>query len=313
MLRVEDVTVRFGEKVALDQVTLEVAGGEVLAVLGPSGSGKSTLLRVISGLQRTDAGSVLLADDDITSTPPHRRGIGLVFQDHALFHHNDVAANVAFGLRMRGDAPPEIDRRAGELLDLVGLAGFERRSVATLSGGEQQRVALARALAPEPRVLLLDEPLGSLDRRLRDRLLVDLGVLFSELHVTAIYVTHDQAEAFALGDRVAVMREGHIVQIGTADELWAHPADEDTARFLGLGNVRDDTAIRPEAIGVRRVRAGETGDGVVERARRNGPTVHVAVRLDDGSSLDAAVISLDHPEPGERVRIEIDPAGIVRL
>jgi thiamine transport system ATP-binding protein len=313
MLRIEDVTVRFGQAIALDDVTLEVAGGEVLAVLGPSGSGKSTLLRVISGLQRTDVGRVLLAGDDITSAPPHRRGIGLVFQDHALFHHKDVAANVAFGLRMRGDAPSEIDRRVSELLDLVGLAGFERRSVATLSGGEQQRVALARALAPEPRVLLLDEPLGALDRRLRDRLLVELGALFSELHVTAIYVTHDQAEAFGLGNRVAVIRNGRVVQHGTADELWAHPADEDTARFLGLGNVRDGSIIRPEAIDVRRVGAGEPGDGVVESTRRHGPTVHVTVRLDDASVLEAAVTSLDHAAPGERVSVEIDPGGIVQL
>jgi thiamine transport system ATP-binding protein len=313
MLRVEDVTVRFGEKVAVDEVALEVARGEVLAVLGPSGSGKSTLLRVISGLQWPDKGRVLLDGEDITSAPPHRRGVGLVFQDHALFHHKDVAGNVGFGLRMRGDAPPEIARRVGELLDLVGLAGFERRSVATLSGGEQQRVALARALAPAPRVLLLDEPLGSLDRRLRDRLLVDLGVLFAELEVTAIYVTHDQAEAFALGDRVAIMREGQVVQHGTADELWAHPADEDTARFLGLANVQEGAVTRPEAITVRRAEGSETGEGVVESARRHGPTVHLTVRLDDGTALDAAVTSLDHPLPGERVLLDIDPEGVVEL
>jgi len=313
MLRVEDVTVRFGEKVAVDNVTVEVTRGEVLAVLGPSGSGKSTLLRVISGLQRPDQGRVLLDGEDITSAPPHRRGIGLVFQDHALFHHKDVAGNVGFGLRMRGDAQPEIARRVGKLLDLVGLAGFERRSVATLSGGEQQRVALARALAPEPRVLLLDEPLGSLDRRLRDRLLVDLGVLFGALEVTAIYVTHDQAEAFALGDRIAIVRAGQIVQTGVADALWAHPADEDTARFIGLANVRDSTVTRPEAVSARRVEAGASGDGVVETARRHGPTVHLTIRLDDGSALEAAVTSLDHPAPGERVLVEIDPAGIVDL
>jgi thiamine transport system ATP-binding protein len=245
--------------------------------------------------------------------PPHKRGIGLVFQDHALFHHKDVAGNVAFGLRMRGDAPREIDRRVAELLELVGLAGFERRSVATLSGGEQQRVALARALAPEPLMLLLDEPLGSLDRRLRDRLLEELRDLFAELRVTALYVTHDQAEAFALGDHVAVMRAGHVVQFGTADELWAHPVDEDTARFLGLENVRDGTVVRPEAIGIRRTPADETGDGVVESAIRHGPTVRLALRLDDGSELAAAVTSLDHPAPGDRVSLEIDPAGIVRL
>ena len=313
MLRIDEVTVRFGETAALGGVTLEIARDEVVAVLGPSGSGKSTLLRVIAGLQRPDSGRVLLDGEDLAPIPPHRRGIGLVFQDHALFQHKDVAGNVAFGLRMRGDAPADADVRVHELLDLVGLAGFEQRSVATLSGGEQQRVALARALAPEPRVLLLDEPLGSLDRRLRDRLLVDLIALFAELRVTALYVTHDQAEAFALGDRVAVMREGLVVQSGTADELWTHPADEDTARFLGLGNIRDGTVIRPDAISVRRARAGETAEGVIESARRHGPTVHLAVRLDDGSALDAAVTSLDHPMPGERVLLDIDPAGIVRL
>jgi thiamine transport system ATP-binding protein len=313
MLRVEHVTVSFGETSALATVTLEVARKEVVAVLGPSGSGKSTLLRVVAGLQRPDSGRVLLDGKDLTPVAPHLRGIGLVFQDHALFQHKDVAGNVAFGLRMRRDPPSEIARRVRELLDLVGLAGFARRSVATLSGGEQQRVALARALAPEPRLLLLDEPLGSLDRRLRDRLLVDLVTLFAELHVTALYVTHDQAEAFALGDRVAVMREGQVVQTETPDELWAHPADEDTARFLGLDNVRNGTVIRPEAISVRRALGVETGEGVVESARRHGPTVRLVVRLDDGSALDAAVASVDHAVPGERVWLDIDPAGIVSL
>jgi thiamine transport system ATP-binding protein len=181
MLRVEDVTVRFGAKAALDQVSLDVADGEVVTILGPSGSGKTTLLRVITGLQRPDEGHVVLDGEDLAAVPPHRRGIGLVFQDHALFHHRDVGGNVAFGLRMRGDVGRDIERQVRELLGLVGLAGYERRSVATLSGGEQQRVALARALAPEPQVLLLDEPLGSLDRRLRDRLLEELRVIFAEL------------------------------------------------------------------------------------------------------------------------------------
>ncbi len=313
MLRVEDVTVRFGEKAALDAVTLDVADGEVVAVLGPSGSGKSTLLRAVAGLQRLDSGRVLLDDEDLASTPPHRRGIGLVFQDHALFQHKDVWGNVAFGLRMRGDTRPEIERRVRELLELVGLTGFEHRSVATLSGGEQQRVALARALAPEPRVLLLDEPLGSLDRRLRDRLLDDLDRLFAELGITAVYVTHDQAEAFALGDRVAVMREGSVVQAGTPDELWGRPADQDLARFLGLGNVRDDEIVRPEAVRVTRAAAGERSDGVLEAAVRHGPTVRLVVRLDSGEPLEAAVAALEHARPGDRVIVEIDPKGIVPL
>jgi thiamine transport system ATP-binding protein len=313
MLRIDDVTVAFGDKLALDRVTLEVADGEVVTVLGPSGSGKSTLLRVIAGLQRPGTGRVLLDGRDLTRVPPHRRGIGLVFQDHALFHHRDVRGNVAFGLRMRGDPAHAIAARVRELLELVGLAGYERRSIATLSGGEQQRVALARALATEPRVLLLDEPLGSLDRRLRDRLLEELDGIFETLRVTALYVTHDRSEAFALGDRVAIVRDGRIVQAGTADELWASPADEDVARFLGLANVQDGRVVRPEAVRLTTCEDGRGGDGVVESVARQGPTVRVVVRLDDGSKLEAAVTSLDHPRPGERVDVDIDPEGIVRL
>ena len=313
MLEIEHASVRFTGKPALDDVSLEVGDGEVVAVLGPSGSGKTTLLRVIAGLQRLDAGRVVLDGRDLASVPPHRRGIGLVFQDHALFHHRDVAGNVAFGLRMQGRSAREIESHVRELLDLVGLAGLEHRSVATLSGGEQQRVALARALAPEPRVLLLDEPLGSLDRRLRDRLLDDLARLFRQLRVTAVYVTHDQAEAFALGDRVAVLRNGALVQIGTPDELWAHPADADLARFLGLPTLRDGSVVvRPEAVRVERADGG-LGNGVVEAAVRQGATVRLRLRLDSGDVVDAVVASLAHPAAGERVAVEIDPEGILTL
>ena len=310
MLRAEEVSVRFDGAAALDGASLEVGRGEVVTVLGPSGSGKTTLLRVVAGLQAPDSGRVLLDGGDLSTTPPHRRGIGLVFQDHALFPHRDVAANVAFGLRMRGDPDERASSRTAELLDLVGLGGFERRSVGSLSGGEQQRVALARALAPEPRVLLLDEPLGSLDRRLRDRLLDDLERLFDELGLTAVYVTHDQTEAFTLGDRVAVMRAGQVVQIATPDELWAHPADADVARFLGLANVDGDEVIRPEAVTVR---SSPAGNGRVERAVRTGPLVRLRIALDDGRSLDAAVAAVEHPQPGDRVDVTIDPEGIVRL
>jgi len=311
MLRVLDVTVRFGDSLALDDASLEVADGEVLAILGGSGSGKTTLLRVIAGLHVPDTGSVSLDGVDLAAVPPHRRGIGLVFQDHALFPHRDVLRNVAFGPRMRGEAPEVAARRARELLQLVGLAGFEHRAVGTLSGGEQQRVALARALAPEPRILLLDEPLGSLDRRLRDRLLDDLATLFAELRLTAVYVTHDQAEAFALGDRVAVMRAGHVAQVGTPDELWSRPVDEDVARFLGMANVTEREAVRPEAVRVQPA-VGE-GNGVVERADRAGPVVRLRVRLDDGRALEAVDAAVDHPEAGDRVDVEIDPTGIVPL
>ena len=225
--------------------------------------------------------------------------------------HLDVAGNVAFGLRMRGDDATATADRVRELLALVGLPGYERRPIATLSGGEQQRVALARALAPEPAVLLLDEPLGSLDRRLRDRLLEDLEHLFDELGSTAVYVTHDQGEAFALGDRVAVLRDGRIVQVGTPDELWARPADSDVARFLGLANVLDGKIVRPEAVSVRR--ALGRGHAVVLDSHRDGPVRRLLVRLDDGSELEAATTALDAPSRGERVDVEVDPAGIVAL
>jgi thiamine transport system ATP-binding protein len=310
MLHAEEITVRFDGTPALGGATLDVADGEVVTVLGPSGSGKTTLLRVVAGLQRPDAGRVLLDGRDLAGVPPHLRGVGLVFQDHALFPHRDVLGNVSFGLRMRGDSAEWIARRTRELLELVGLAGYERRSVTTLSGGEQQRIALARALAPEPRVLLLDEPLGSLDRPLRERLLEDLRRLFDELDTTVVYVTHDQAEAFALGDRVAVMRAGHVEQVGEPDELWAHPASADVARFLGLGSIESGALVRPEAVAV--LPASNAGDGVVERAVRQGPTVRLSVRLDDGFVIDAVTSSLEHPRRGDRVDVHIDPAGIVR-
>ena len=311
MLRVENVSVAYDGVAALDGATLEVSTGETVTVLGPSGSGKTTLLRVVAGLQAPDAGRVLLEGEDLAGVPPHRRGIGLVFQDHALFPHRDVAGNVGFGLRMRGDDSAATAMRTAELLELVGLAGFERRSVGTLSGGEQQRVALARALAPEPRLLLLDEPLGSLDRRLRDRLLDDLARVFEELDLTALYVTHDQTEAFTLGDRVAVMREGRVVQVASPDELWARPLDRDVARFLGVANVDGDELVRPEAVTVRS--AAERGNGTVEAAVRAGPSVRLRVRLDDGRRLEAVLSALEHPRKGERVDVAVDPEGIVRF
>jgi thiamine transport system ATP-binding protein len=311
VLHIESLGVRFDGESALDDASLDVTRGEVVTVLGPSGSGKTTLLRVVAGLQRPDLGRVLLDGEDLADVPPHRRGIGLVFQDHALFPHRDVFGNVSFGLRMRGDSPQATEARTTELLELVGLGGLERRTLGTLSGGEQQRVALARALAPEPRVLLLDEPLGSLDRRLRDRLLDDLGRIFDELGSTAIYVTHDQTEAFTLGDRVAVMRAGRVVQVATPDELWAHPHDADTARFLGLANVEGVEVIRPEAVIVRRAEGG--GNGVVERATRTGALVRLVLLLDDDRRLQAVVATVDHPAAGDRVDVEVDPHGIVRL
>lgn len=312
MLRTEGLEVRFGDRLVLDGTTFELAAGETVALLGPSGCGKTTFLRAVAGLQRLDAGRVLLDGQDVTRTPPHRRGVGLMFQDHALFPHRDVAGNVAFGLRMAGVPAGTIATRVAELLDLVGLAGAGSRAVEMLSGGEQQRVALARALAPSPRVLLLDEPLGSLDRPLHERLVAELAELFERLSLSVVYVTHDVDEAFALGDRVALMREGRIVQAATPDELWARPADEWSARFLGLANVEVDGSVarvtRPEAI---RVQRRADGDAVVVRAERNGPFVRLRVRDAAGRELEAVVAAVDAPGKGDRVTLEIDPAGVL--
>jgi thiamine transport system ATP-binding protein len=312
MLCVDDVTVEFDGKLALDGATLEAPAGRTLTVLGPSGSGKTTLLRVVAGLQRADRGRVLLDGGDVSGVPAHRRGVGLMFQEHVLFPHRDVAGNVAFGLRVDGMPRRVVARRVGELLELVGLPGTERRSVQTLSGGEQQRVALARALAPEPRVLLLDEPLGSLDGPLRERLLTDLRSLFEQLRLTVVSVTHDVGEAFSLGHSVAIMRGGRCVQSAGPEELWRQPADGWVARFLGMRNVRDEgeqsVVIRPEAV---EVTLG--GDAVVVAAERRGALVRLRVRLDDGEELETVTTDPEHPRSGDRVAVSIDPAGVVEV
>jgi thiamine transport system ATP-binding protein len=311
-LTLEGICVEIDGRRILDDVSIDVADGERLALLGPSGSGKSTALRVVAGLLHPSSGHVLLDGRDVTSVPAHRRGVGLVFQDAALFPHRDVAGNVGFGPRVAGLSQDERDARVREALELVGLAGTERRDVTTLSGGEAQRVALARALAPSPEVLLLDEPLGSLDGPLRRRLQTDLRALFERLALTVVHVTHDVGEAFELGDRVAVLREGRIAQIASPDELWAHPADDWVARFLGMTNVDRDgdraTVVRPEAV---RVRPG--GGAVVVAADRDGAVVRLRVRREDGVELDAVVVGVDMPRVGDGVAVDVDAAGVVQV
>ena len=221
----------------LRDLELSVRRGEILALLGPSGCGKTTLLRTIAGLQVPDGGSVSWAGEDQRPVPAHRRRFGMVFQDHALLPHRNVGANVAFGLRMQKVTVPERRRRVAEMLHMVGLEGYERRSVATLSGGEAQRVALARALVTEPKLLLADEPFAALDRPLHDRLLTDVRHILTELRQTAIHVTHDHTEAFALADRVALMRHGRIHRTATPQQLRTDPQDAWTADFLGLGTI----------------------------------------------------------------------------
>ncbi len=233
MLQTVDLHKRFDGVAALDGVDLEVGDGEVVAVLGPSGSGKSTLLRVIAGLERPDRGRVRWDGEDVTEVPPHLRRFGLMFQSYALFPHLTVAGNVAFGLRMLGLRPEEVEKRTWEALRWVDLEDFADRPVEGLSGGEQQRVALARTLAPEPRLVMLDEPLGALDRNLRERLVVDTRRLLRERGATALYVTHDHGEAESVADRVAIMHAGRIVQTGTLAEIRRAPADAWVADFVG--------------------------------------------------------------------------------
>lgn len=237
LLDVVSVSKSFAGTPVLRELSLNVNEGEILCLLGPSGCGKTTLLRIIAGLETADEGHVSFAGRPLESTEVHRRGFGLMFQDFALFPNKDVKDNIAFGLRMRGHSREWVQRRVAEVLDLVGLSGYERRRVYELSGGEQQRVALARSLAPGPRLLMLDEPLGSLDRALREGLMAELRDILKQVGVTSIYVTHDQQEAFAVGDRVAIMQQGRILQEGTPQSVYRNPATPWVARFLGLTNL----------------------------------------------------------------------------
>lgn len=218
-------------------ISFRIARHETVCLLGPSGSGKSTILQLIAGLEAPESGQVLWDGTDLAPTPAYQRDFGLVFQDYALFPHLDVFANVAFGPRMRGWQTAQVQRRVAEVLDLVDLVGFDHRPVTELSGGEQQRVALARALAPRPRLLMFDEPLGALDRALREELLGELRLVLARTRIPALYVTHDQDEASKIGDRILLLHDGRIVREGSAAELWEKPGSPWTAEFLGLGNV----------------------------------------------------------------------------
>ena len=237
MLELRDVTKTYNGRRVLDRVSFSVSRGETVCLLGPSGSGKSTTLRLIAGLEEPDEGDILWQGKSLLGVPPHERRFGLMFQDYALFPHMNVWENVAFGLRMQGMSKEEIERHVREALERVNMLEFARRRVTDLSGGEQQRVALARTLAPRPRLLMLDEPLGSLDRALRERLLEDLRYILAEEDIPAIYVTHDQEEAFAIADRIVLLHEGQVVQQGTPEEMYQRPATPWVAQFFGLTNL----------------------------------------------------------------------------
>lgn len=353
-LGLQDVVVRYehegrrrargqGGTVAVDAASLDVAAGEVVALLGPSGCGKSSLLRAVAGLEPLAGGRVTWDGADVAGVPVHRREFGLMFQDGQLFEHRDVAGNVAFGLGTgrpggeRRSAPDRAAReaRVGELLDLVGLAGYGDRPVATLSGGERQRVALARALAPHPRLLLLDEPLSALDRALRERLADDLRAALLATGTTALFVTHDQDEAFAVADRVAVMHAGRLQQVATPAALWRRPASRLVAEFLGyeafvpvgtpLGDVFRATvapaegtrasgvvALAPGALVVGDTPAGPPPvlKGVVLRSASRRGRAEVRVDVDDLGTV-TAVAPLDAvPEVGSVVPLAVDPTAL---
>lgn len=345
LLSVRNIHKRFEDSVGVLQgVDLDVEGGEIACLLGPSGCGKTTLLRVVAGLETPDGGQVIFEGQDMLPVPVHLRGFGLMFQDYALFPHKDVAANVAFGLKMQGLPREEVERRAQAALGLVNLAHMAHRDVHQLSGGEQQRVALARSLAPHPRLLMLDEPIGALDRTLRDRLLDELRQILKRVGVTVLYVTHDQSEAFAIADRVILMSQGRVVQTGTPEAVYHQPVNSWAARFLGMSNllageciapglVRTDVGclrtsagadscaegpvtvlIRPEAAAIGQTDRGTAIHGTVTSRSFRGALIHATVQC--ARDLELAFdlpASTAVPAPGEPVALTLEPEGIVCL
>jgi sulfate transport system ATP-binding protein len=283
------VSRRFGDFAALDDVSVEIPSGSLTALLGPSGSGKSTLLRVIAGLERPDAGTVEIDGRDATSTPTQRRGVGFVFQHYAAFKHMTVRENVAFGLRVRRRPKAEVRRRVDELLELVQLPGLADRYPAQLSGGQRQRMALARALAVEPSVLLLDEPFGALDARVRKELRAWLRRLHDEVHVTTVFVTHDQEEAMEVADRIVVMNSGRVEQVGGPRELYEHPANAFVMGFVGPVTQLGDSFIRPHDVELQLEPNGTTSEAMIERLVHLGFEVRVDLVLQDGQRLLAQV------------------------
>ncbi|OFE18792.1 sulfate ABC transporter ATP-binding protein [Humibacillus sp. DSM 29435] len=328
MITVTNAHKQYGTFTALDDVSLDIPRGSLTALLGPSGSGKSTLLRSIAGLETLDAGVVTIEGEDVTNVPPQRRGIGFVFQHYAAFKHMTVRDNVAFGLSIRKRPKPVIDKRVDELLEIVGLSGFRDRYPAQLSGGQRQRMALARALAVDPQVLLLDEPFGALDAKVRTDLRTWLRRLHDEVHVTTVLVTHDQEEALDVADRIAVLNQGRIEQVGDPVTLYDRPANDFVMSFLGSVSRLGDQVVRPHDIALDRDRqhalaldaavpasAGVIG-AVVERVVRLGFEVRVDLRAESGERFAAQITRRDANDlrlaAGETVFARVDqPSSIV--
>ncbi len=339
LLRIDAVSKSYGDTEVLRDISFSLDRGQVLCLLGPSGSGKTTLLRLLAGLEMPDRGRLLFAGSDVSTTPPHRREFGMMFQDYALFPHRNVARNIGFGLEMAGWAREKQEKRIREMLNLVGLEHKGGRRIDELSGGERQRVALARSLAPGPRLLLLDEPLGSLDRVLRDRLAGEIRTILKRQQVTAVFVTHDQAEAFAVADQVGILRRGRLEQFGPPEQVYRRPATASVAAFFGFRNLidcashppaafitnlpaelvlcRDQLLIRPE--GARLENELQPGAmnprllGRVERRVFQGQTY--ALEISAAGLRLVFDLPLDPPPPpvGEPISLCINPSAMVPL
>ena len=310
-IKLYEVTKVFdGKVIAVDAVTLDIAAGEFFSLLGPSGCGKTTSLRMIAGFELPDSGRIHVAGRDITDLPVHKRDMGMVFQSYALFPHRTVAENVAFGLRMRAIPRPEIERRVAAALAQVALTGLEERRPGQLSGGQQQRVALARALVVEPPVLLCDEPLGALDRKLRQQMQFELKELQKRLGVTLVFVTHDQEEALAMSDRIAVMNKGRVEQVGAPTEIYERPRTRFVADFIGEINILEEAgkarALRPEKIRLVPPAEARTA-GTIETTNFLGGSTLYRIRIADGRSLLAR-----ETHAGERApRAAGDAVGLI--
>jgi ABC-type Fe3+/spermidine/putrescine transport system ATPase subunit len=348
VLEIAHLVKHFGATPAVDDVSLMVNPGEIVCLLGPSGCGKTTLLRLIAGLETPDSGAIRFAGQDVAGVPVHQRNFGLMFQDYALFPHKNVAQNVAFGLQMADINRGAIEERVQQVLALVGLAELGEREIGALSGGEQQRVALARSLAPSPRLLLLDEPLGSLDRALRERLMNELRAILKQVEVTAITVTHDQQEAFALADKIVVMQAGRALQVGPPEEVYRHPASPAVARFLGLTNLlegrlrpgapltvhtvlgpfkvgdsvghlsedgRVTVLLRPEAASTCPTDDATPFEGLLLQASFRGGYYQIQVEPPAGPALTFTLRAdpADLPAVGEPIRLYLDPSAISLL
>ena len=295
-------------------IDMDITAGETLVLLGPSGCGKTTLLRLIAGLEMPDAGGQVLFDGkDVTRLPIERRNVGMVFQSYALFPNMDVTGNIGYGLRVRGTPKNEVQKRVAEMLEMMQLTEFRNRSIDALSGGQRQRVALARAIAPRPQVLLLDEPLSALDARLRDQLRQEIDTLLRALGITAIYVTHDQSEAMALGDRICVMEAGKIAQIGSGRDLYHHPANGFVADFIGDANryvtQTGEVILRPEELSLR---PNPNGAFMITRVTFLGPVLRIMVRHRDGQELRADVPDDVTLQPGMRVEVIVGGSALMK-